>query len=770
MVKRSKLLQALDAHKGRDYDAEKQKKQVKAAEKRKGVKKTDTTSPAKAKEPKQDKKEEAVSSEAEEIEEEEEVEEESAEDNAEEDEEEEDEEEEEDIPLSDLEDDEREDIVTHQRLTINNSAAINNSLKRISFITSATPFSEHNSLVSKEPITVEDPHDDLNRELSFYKVCQAAAAEARGLLKKEGIPFTRPGDYFAEMVKNDEHMDKIKKKLYDEAAGKKAAAEARRQRDLKKFGKQVQVAKLQQRAKEKRETLEKINDLKKKRKADSAAPTDDANDLFDVAIDDAGQTESRKRGRGENGAGSKRQKRDQKFGFGGKKRHAKSGDAASSGDMRSFSAKKMKSGAKRPDTGSSSPKSSNLRFLPPIAIQMPFPPGFRLFRKTMSGEKILEGCFAIHKPQGVTSADVLRTCQKHFNPSKTFAPWLEDETARRKRENSFQQRRRRDKRVEVKIGHGGTLDPLATGVLIAGVGKGTKSLQDFLGCTKSYETVVLFGAETDSYDRLGKIVRRAPCEHVTREKVEEALKQFRGKIMQRPPIFSALRIDGKRLYEYAREGKVPPVEIKSRPVEAVELEIMEWLEPGEHEFKFPEVEMEGDEKVVAEKLLDKEAAETAEPAAEGTESSKRKPSPEADANEDATKKQRVGESGEAQPAATSESAPAAPELASEAALVPETKPVQPRSPAVKIKMTVTSGFYVRSLAHDLGKAVGTCAFMSELVRSRQGEFELHPDKVLEYKDLDAGEEVWGPKVTQFLSEWEEKRATKAKTEAEAAQK
>jgi rRNA-processing protein EBP2 len=193
-----------------------------------------------------------VSSEAEEEDEEEQEEpeaEESDEENAEEEaeenddeEEEEEEEEEEDIPLSDLEDDEREDVVTHQRLTINNSAAITASLKRISFITSQTPFSEHNSLVSKEPIEVEDPNDDLNRELAFYKVCQAGAAEARGLLKKEGIPFTRPGDYFAEMVKNDEHMDRIKKKLYDEAAGKKAAAEARRQRDLKKFGKQVQVA------------------------------------------------------------------------------------------------------------------------------------------------------------------------------------------------------------------------------------------------------------------------------------------------------------------------------------------------------------------------------------------------------------------------------------------------------------------------------------------------------------------------------------------------
>lgn len=265
MVKRSKLLQTLDAHRGRDYNAEKQKKMVKAAEKRKGLKKTDTTTEA-SKEPEE---EEVAASEEEEDEEEvqqeEEVEDAEEDDDEEEndDDEEEEEEEEEDIPLSDLEDDEREDVVTHQRLTINNSAAIKTSLKRISFITKNTPFSEHNSLVSQEPIEVTDPNDDLNRELAFYKVCQAAAIEARGMLKKEGIPFTRPGDYFAEMVKNDEHMDKIKKKLYEEAAGKKAAAEARRQRDLKKFGKQVQVAKLQQRAKEKRDTLEKINALKK---------------------------------------------------------------------------------------------------------------------------------------------------------------------------------------------------------------------------------------------------------------------------------------------------------------------------------------------------------------------------------------------------------------------------------------------------------------------------------------------------------------------------
>jgi rRNA-processing protein EBP2 len=267
MVKRSKLLQTLDAHRGRDYNAEKQKKMVKAAEKRKALKTETSTEAGKEREEKEiveseeDKDGEEVEQEdeVEDVKEDDEEEEEEANENDDEDEE----DEEEDIPLSDLEDDEREDVIIHQRLTINNSAAIKTSLKRISFITKNTPFSEHNSLVSQEPIEVTDPNDDLNRELAFYKVCQAAAIEARGLLKKEGVPFTRPGDYFAEMVKNDEHMDKIKKKLYEEAAGKKAAAEARRQRDLKKFGKQVQVAKLQQRAKEKRDTLEKITALKK---------------------------------------------------------------------------------------------------------------------------------------------------------------------------------------------------------------------------------------------------------------------------------------------------------------------------------------------------------------------------------------------------------------------------------------------------------------------------------------------------------------------------
>lgn len=87
--------------------------------------------------------------------------------------------------------------------------------------------------------------------------------EAKKKLKGEGISFSRPSDYFAEMVKSEEHMGRIRQRLVDDAAGKKAASDARRQRDLKKFGKAVQVAKQQERDKSKRDTLDKIKVMKR---------------------------------------------------------------------------------------------------------------------------------------------------------------------------------------------------------------------------------------------------------------------------------------------------------------------------------------------------------------------------------------------------------------------------------------------------------------------------------------------------------------------------
>lgn len=187
--------------------------------------------------------------------------------NAEEDEDEDDDEE--SIALSDIEDlpeEEIEDIIPHQRLRINNTTALTASLNRIAIpIDRSVPFASHQTVISTAPTadSIPDINDDLQRELQFYAQSLEAAKKARTLLKAEGVPFSRPTDFFAEMVKPDEHMEKVKAKLVEEATNKKAAAEARKLRDLKKFGKQVQVAKLQERHKAKREMLDKVKALKR---------------------------------------------------------------------------------------------------------------------------------------------------------------------------------------------------------------------------------------------------------------------------------------------------------------------------------------------------------------------------------------------------------------------------------------------------------------------------------------------------------------------------
>ncbi|KAG6353876.1 hypothetical protein INS49_005133 [Diaporthe citri] len=248
-------------------------------------------------------------------------------------------EEESDIALSDLEDlpeEEREDLFVKTKLSINNQPALLAAVKRISIPKdSSTSFATHQTVVSSEPTEskIEDISDDLQRELQL-----------RALLKAEGLPFSRPKDYFAEMVKDDGHMEKVKAKLIEEATAKKASAEARKLRDLKKFGKQVQVAKLQERQKEKRETLEKIKALKKKRAENGGDIGTNEADLFDVGVDNE-LNKPGKRGRLDQGSRTpnhKRAKKDAKFGFGGKKRYSKSGDAESSGDVSGFSAKGMK--------------------------------------------------------------------------------------------------------------------------------------------------------------------------------------------------------------------------------------------------------------------------------------------------------------------------------------------------------------------------------------------------------------------------------------------
>lgn len=122
-----------------------------------------------------------------------------------------------------------------------------------------------------------------------------------------------------------------------------------------------------------------------------------------------------------------------------------------------------------------------------------------------------------------------------------------------------------------KIGHAGTLDPLASGLLIICTGKFTKKISELQGQIKEYTGTITLGATTPSYDLETEINETFPTDHITDELLFETTKQFIGIIDQFPPIFSAIKKDGKRLYEHARAGE--EVEIQSRKVEIMEFEI-----------------------------------------------------------------------------------------------------------------------------------------------------------------------------------------------------
>ena len=122
-----------------------------------------------------------------------------------------------------------------------------------------------------------------------------------------------------------------------------------------------------------------------------------------------------------------------------------------------------------------------------------------------------------------------------------------------------------------KVGHAGTLDPLATGVLLLCTGKATKRIEELQKNTKEYEAEITLGATTPSYDMEHPVNETFPYEHITREMVEDSLKQFIGDIAQRPPLFSACKVDGKRAYDLARKGSDMQLEPKQIRIDNIEL-------------------------------------------------------------------------------------------------------------------------------------------------------------------------------------------------------
>lgn len=185
-----------------------------------------------------------------------------------------------------------------------------------------------------------------------------------------------------------------------------------------------------------------------------------------------------------------------------------------------------------------------------------------------------------------------------------------------------------------KVGHGGTLDPLATGVLVILLGRATRMFNTVSSSEKEYLGTMLLGVETDSHDQDGRVVAEKAWDFVTKEKVEETFKKFRGEIMQKPPMISALKHKGVRLYQLARQGK--EVEREARPVMVKQLE--------SKTFRLPEIDF---------------------------------------------------------------------------------------------VTTVSRGTYVRTLVHDIGETLGTCAILKELRRTRSGDFKIEDSiKIAALKQMD----------------------------------
>ena len=151
----------------------------------------------------------------------------------------------------------------------------------------------------------------------------------------------------------------------------------------------------------------------------------------------------------------------------------------------------------------------------------------------------MNGIVIVDKPQGWTSQDVTARLRRVFSTRR--------------------------------IGHGGTLDPMATGVLPVFVGRATRAVEFFEHAEKTYETVLRFGVKTDTQDITGTVLEERPVE-LTEQQVLDALPAFRGEILQVPPMYSALKVNGQKLYDLARKGK--EVERQPRPITIHELELL----------------------------------------------------------------------------------------------------------------------------------------------------------------------------------------------------
>lgn len=346
----------------------------------------------------------------------------------------------------------------------------------------------------------------------------------------------------------------------------------------------------------------------------------------------------------------------------------------------------------------------------------------------------MNGIFAIEKPSGISSSQFLLKLQNVLMNSSVFSREIQRATAERmqqyQRETGKKPSKRKLRKVsKVKMGHGGTLDPLASGVLVVGVGTGTKKLSQYLsGTVKVYESEALFGVSTTSGDVEGEILSMHSVSHLKMDDLKSVEKKMVGSLKQTPPIFAALKMNGKPLHEYAREGIPLPRAIEPRQVEIYDLEVFPESLTRDHTYKLLRPATDADKEVVSELshqrnlLTDKLFFSKQFCESQGWESEEAKVDPPIALSEE--EMQQLLAEGD-----------------------------NYRAPLLHFKAKVSSGTYIRSLISDIGKAMRSSCYMVKLVRCQQQEWALDKRNVFRMEDFTENDEaVWTKVLEQVLEQ------------------
>ncbi|AET39009.1 pseudouridine synthase PUS4 Ecym_3532 [Eremothecium cymbalariae DBVPG len=342
----------------------------------------------------------------------------------------------------------------------------------------------------------------------------------------------------------------------------------------------------------------------------------------------------------------------------------------------------------------------------------------------------MNGIFAIEKPSGISSNQFLQKLKHALTKSQVFSKEVQRAVAERAQQYQKETGRKPSKhklrRVsQIKMGHGGTLDPMASGVMVIGIGNGTKKLAEYLsGTVKVYEAEALFGVSTTSGDVEGDILSQNSVKHLNIEDLKSIQDKFVGLLKQTPPIYAALKMNGKPLYEYAREGIPLPKAIEPREVNVYELKLCSDCLSTDHGYNI------------------------LRPASDEVKSTISKLN--ANLSEDTlyfSKEYCEKQGWEDQCARVGPPIM----LTEEEREVMEKLGNSYRAPLLHFKTKVSSGTYIRSLISDIGKAMKTSSYMVKLIRCEQQHWSLSKNNVFKLEDFtNLDERVWRPVLCRVL--------------------